>query len=272
MRLGVGIIIVVFLALLPTASQAEAIAHQDETQQQPSEYCYNENFNLNHCLKKQQHELINYSQDKVSRCTHCTSAIEATIMGYETCDELNLMNTVVSTEEEGSTTTTSFNNINETDTINWKESLCVSYNTCVQTNCPTQCQLEQRLWLKCLVVIMNCNWQCPTTSSSTATTTTTTMWSSNTMAWNNEEEGKAVTPHGMVLSSTSSSTAMNNGNAWVMGLILILIVGVVIFCVVTSILNNRERSGSVSRKQQQQQQQQEEEDALGSRSGDIEFT
>jgi hypothetical protein len=274
MILGVGMIIVVFLALLPTASQAEVIILKDETQQQPhdtvvyqevpSEYCYNENFNLNHCLEKQQHELINYSQDKVSRCTHCTSAIEATIMGYETCDELNLMNTVVvstAAEEEGSST-------NETDTINWKESLCVSYNTCVQTNCPTQCQLEQRLWLKCLVVIMNCNWHCPTTSS-TATTTTTAMWSSNTMAWNNVEEGKAVTPHGMVLSSTSSFTAMNNGNAWVMGLILILIVGVVIFCVVTSILNNRERSGSVSRKRRQQQ---EEEDALGSRRGDIELT
>jgi hypothetical protein len=280
MRLGVGTIIVVFLAVQPTASQAEAIAHQDETQQQhdtvvyqdvPSEYCYNENFNLNHCLKKQQHELINYSQDKVSRCTHCTSAIEATIMGYETCDELNLMNTVVSTEEEGSTTN-SFSNINETDTINWKESLCVSYNTCVQTNCPTQCQSEQSLWLKCLIVIMNCNWHCPTTSIATTTTT-------NTMAWNNVEEGKAVTPHGMVLSATSSSssssllfTTMNNGNAWVMSFILILIVGVVIFCVVTSILNNRERSGSVLRKQQQQQQQQEEEDTLGSRSGDIEFT
>jgi heme exporter protein D len=289
MILGVGMIIVVFLSLLPTASHAEVIVHQDETQQQqqqhdtvvyqevPSEYCYNENFNLNLCLKKQQHELINYSQDKVTRCTQCTSAIEATIMGYETCDELNLMNTVVvstAAEEEGSST-------NETDTINWKESLCVSYNTCVQTNCPTQCQSEQSLWLKCLVVIMNCNWHCPTTSSTATTTTTTTMWSSNTMAWNNVEEGKAVTPHGMVLSSTatatsSSFTTMNNGNAWVMGFILIIIVGVVIFCVVTSILNNRERSGSVSRKQQQQKQQQqrqqEEEDALGSRSGDIEFT
>lgn len=63
---------------------------------------------------------------------------------------------------------------------------------------------------------------------------------------------------------------MNNGNAWVMGFILILIVGMVIFSVVTSILNNRERSGSVSRKRQRQQQ--EGEDALGSRSGDIEFT
>ena len=65
---------------------------------------------------------------------------------------------------------------------------------------------------------------------------------------------------------------MNNGYAWVMGFILILIVGMVIFSVVTSILNNRERSGSVSRKQQRQRQQQEGEDALGSRSGDIEFT
>jgi hypothetical protein len=256
------------------ASHAEEVKTQQQQQQHntvvyqevPSGYCYNENFNLNHCLEKQHHELINYSQEKLTRCTHCTSAIEATIMGYESCDELNIMNTV-----SVGPAAPPMADGNETDTINWKESLCVSYNTCVNTNCPTQCQSEQSLWLKCLVVIMNCNWHCPTTAS-----TTTTMWSSNTMAWINVEEGKAVTPHGMVLSTTSSSssstTTMNNGNAWVMGFILILIVGMVIFSVVTSILNNRERSGSVSRKQQRQRQQQEGEDALGSRSGDIEFT
>ena len=254
------------------ASHAEEVKTQQQQQQHntvvyqevPSGYCYNENFNLNHCLEKQHHELINYSQEKLTLCTHCTSAIEATIMGYESCDELNIMNTV---SVGPAATPMAYGN--ETDTINWKESLCVSYNTCVIANCPTQCQSEQSLWLKCLVVIMNCNWHCPTTAS-----TTTTMWSSNTMAWNNVEEGKAVTPHGMVLSTTSSSsssssTRMNNGNAWVMGFILILIVGMVIFSVVTSILNNRERSGSVSRKQQRQRQQQEGEDALGSRSGDL---
>lgn len=270
-----GIGIVVILAL-PSASHAEEVEIQQqqqhdtvEYQEVPSEYCYNENFNLNHCLKKQHQELINYSQDKLTRCTHCTSAIEATIMGYESCDELNIMNTVSVVVGPAAARPPMADGGNETDTINWKESLCVSYNACVNTNCPTQCLSEQSLWLKCLVVIMNCNWQCPTTA--TTTTTTSAMWSTNTVAWNNIEEGKAVTPHGMVLSTTSSSstTKPNNGDLWMMGLILILIVGIVIFGVVTSTLNNRERSGSVSRKRQQQQHQ---EDALGSRGGDIEFT
>lgn len=234
------------LLLTPT-SHAEVLdeVHSIIYQEVPTEYCYNESFNLGICLERQRHELINYSQKELDLCTECTGDIEEG--DFDACDELKSLNNV--------------RNVNATEgMIDWDETFCVSYDRCVMENCPHQCEKEQTAWLECLILELNCDWRCPGSTWS-STESGMDMSSSSNVGWMNDESfGIAMTQNGMVLTSSSNeSVRATDVRLWVAGLLLVVVVGLVIVGVVTRVLAVREELPS-------------QDDALGVGGTDTGFT
>lgn len=146
----------ILLLILVPPSYAEYSASLDQIYYQDgtSEYCYNESYNLGTCLGKQRLELLDYSQEKLVRCTECSGNFD----GYDTCDELKALNDVDGGLGLGDGGTSS---AMTTAVIDWDESSCEAYDRCVKENCPEQCRGEQDAWLECLVVQLDCDWRCP---------------------------------------------------------------------------------------------------------------
>lgn len=93
------------------------------------------------------------SDAQILQCLECSGKFR----GDETCAELKALNDIaLQIEPDDNVTAQEENNV-----VNWHESFCETYNICVETNCPKQCQREQDAWAECLVIELDCDWRCP---------------------------------------------------------------------------------------------------------------
>mmetsp|Transcript_6066 Transcript_6066/g.11668 ORF Transcript_6066/g.11668 Transcript_6066/m.11668 type:complete len:195 (-) Transcript_6066:362-946(-) len=131
---------------ITTIPTTHAINTQIEYNDQRTEYCYHESFNLGTCLGKAQQSSHDSSNAQIIQCMECSGRFQ----GDESCNELKALNIVGRSH-----------NASDRFSIDWQESFCETYNTCVKKHCPKECWKEQNAWLECSILELNCDWRCP---------------------------------------------------------------------------------------------------------------
>mmetsp|Transcript_13233 Transcript_13233/g.20004 ORF Transcript_13233/g.20004 Transcript_13233/m.20004 type:complete len:205 (-) Transcript_13233:342-956(-) len=145
-KLSLALLLTSTITIIATIPTTHAKNTQIEYNDQRTEYCYHESFNLGTCLGKAQQSSHDSSNAHIIQCMECSGRFQ----GDETCNELKALNNVGISH-----------NASDRFSIDWQEPFCETYDRCVERHCPKECWKEQDAWLECSILELNCDWRCP---------------------------------------------------------------------------------------------------------------